>query len=82
MSILPRLRRLGLQTPVAILIETYRPLESMLGALVLAVAPLAPGDAVRGIGETLSDSSRMDQIVQSLTANDSVIPSHSEKPIS
>ncbi len=55
---LPRLRRWlqrhQLQTPAAIIAETYRPLGFFAGQVLSAVHPLLPGGQAKRWGETLS----------------------------
>ncbi|MCP4168424.1 MAG: hypothetical protein GY759_21375 [Chloroflexi bacterium] len=55
---LPRLRRWlqrhQLQTPAAIIAETYRPLGFFAGQVLSAMDPLLPGIQAKGWGKTLS----------------------------
>jgi hypothetical protein len=62
------LKRHQLQTPAAILYDTYRPLGLLAGELLQAFAPLlpVPDDRLRRLGRQLSDPEEQERLSSDL----------------
>ncbi len=75
-NILSWIRQRQLQTPAAILLESYRPMSFLLGQMLLAVEPLLPGVKTGRLGHAVSawdttDPEQMDSVIAELISGDS-----------